>query len=118
MTVLAFLFGLIGGGLGLALGLGVNVMDPNAVLAAFLSLLAILNKPGLTVPAVSVLGALAAGSFPLIGGILMLIGAASMALIFPLDTGSGAAIVFSAVGAVFAIYAGSRKRPAAAAVAG
>jgi hypothetical protein len=118
MAFVAFLFGLIGGALGLALGLGIDVMNLNALLAAFYSLLATLNKPGITVPAVSVLGALAAGSLPLIGGVLMLIGAGAMAMIFPVDDGSGAASFCSALGAVFAIYSGSRRRPVPAAAAG
>jgi|SRR6266545_111930 len=117
MAFAAFLFGLIGGALGLALGLGINVMNPDALLAALLSLLAILSKPGITVPLVSVLGAVAAAPLPLIGGVLMLIGAGAMSLIFPLDYGSGIAIACSALGAVFAIYSGSKKRPLAAAAA-
>ncbi len=113
----AFLFGLVGGVLGLALGLGIDVSNPDAVRAAIMSVLAVLNKPSFTIPAISVLGALAAGSLPLIGGVLMLIGGGSMALIFDINYLSGTAIACSALGAAIAIYAGS-KRPVAATAAG
>jgi hypothetical protein len=101
MMVVALIMGIVGGALGLAVALGLDVTLTSAsfILPSSNKLLTLNLVTHATGPIATLLGVLIAVSEPVSGGALMLIGAVGMALTFQFNFLIAIAIILSAVGA-------------------
>jgi len=121
MRIIALILGVFGGLLALAIAMGIDVvavgkaMSMPAIALPSVGKLMTLDTGGeFAAAAAAVLGGLVVIGNRMVGGALMLIGAAGMALTFGVHSTATTATILSALGAVAAIYAG-RGRAAATA---
>ena len=116
MVIVALILGILGGAAGLAIALGVDVTPAGASLALPSSseLMTLKMMTRVAGPIVTVLGGIVAIPKHIVGGVLMLIGAAGMVATFELNSLTAIAIVLSVAGAVLAVYACARSAPARA----
>ncbi len=116
MAIVALILGILGGATGVAVATGVDITAAGASLvlpsAGELMTLKMLSR--VAGPLVTIFGVIVAIPKRMIGGALMLIGAAGMALTFEFNSVSAIPIVLSAAGAILAVYAGARPAPARA----
>ena len=117
MAFIAAILGIVGGLVGLTVGIGLDtiIAGPTAITMLFADLTAV-KFASVAIPLASLVGGIVSRGKPLIGGVLMLLGAAGMAIIFEIDYSMELAVAASAIGAMMAIYANSRSNaePAAA----
>jgi hypothetical protein len=109
MAVLGLLLGIIGGLVGLAVGIGLDQIyaGPTAVVVAFFDLSAV-KLAGVVIPLAAIVGGMVSRSRPLIGGVLMIVGGAGMALVFEIDDVMELAVLSCMIGAMMVILAGAR----------
>jgi hypothetical protein len=109
MAFIAALLGIVGGIVGLTIGVGLDTIQagPNAITIFFADLTAV-KFASVAIPLASLVGGIVSRAKPLIGGVLMLLGAGGMAIIFEIDYPTELAVAASGIGAMMAIYANSR----------
>ncbi len=117
MAFIAALLGIVAGIVGLTVGIGLDHIQagPTAITLLFADLTAV-KLASVAIPMASLVGGIVSRAKPLIGGVLMLLGAGGMAIIFEIDYPTELAVASSGIGAMMAIYANSRTSgiPAAA----
>lgn len=109
MALIAAILGIVGGLIGLSVGVGLDMIHagPTAITLSFADLTAI-KVASVAIPLASLVGGIVSRAKPLIGGVLMLLGAGGMAIIFPIDYAMELAVAASGIGAMMTIYANSR----------
>ena len=110
MAFIAALLGIVGGLVGLTVGVGLDTIEagPKAITMLFTDLTAV-KLASIAIPMASLVGGIVSRAKPLIGGVLMLLGAGGMAIIFEIDYPTELAVAASGIGAMMAIYANSRS---------